>query len=521
MIFDLSEGKEKSNTRFADFVIIGGGTAGLLLAKLLSDSDLSVIVLESGSKEQRTDRHPFNRVVTTGMTYSGAEDGRFRCLGGTSTRWGGAMIPFLRADLKEFEWNTEYDSVLKFIPILEETFQLNDGPYNIMSEFTSCQSDYIMRAAKWPSFRNRNLALLLKSDIENRPNLEVWLNATGVEFDEQSGVIKKILAKSLNNKQLNVEAKQVIIASGAIEATRMLLLLEENVPSFQEIGTRATGSRFSDHISAPIATLVPSNKAELNQLFGYQFEKKGVMRNIRFEMNEDSILRGKVPPHFFHVSFKPPLNSPFNQLRDFYRQVQQGNFPSLKNLIELLKSLPWLIRAAYWKFYKHRLLYPQGSEIEIHLVLEQVALDANTIKLSILEKDSFGIPLPEIHWKVSPIDASNFIFAAQAFQSFWEESKLSRIATFHPRKIMDEKYLENSLFSESTGIFHPTGTTPIGNEIGSSTVSKDLKVHGYENLYLVSTSILQTGCGANPTMTELLFAFRLADHLKSMINSHL
>jgi choline dehydrogenase-like flavoprotein len=514
MIIDLCRNDSNLTTRSSDFLIVGGGTAGLLLAKLLTDSNFSVIVMESGDKEQESDHHPFNDVVMKELTYSGAKDGRFRCLGGTSTRWGGAMIPFLQADVRNFGWEFDYESLLEFVPYLEKLFQLNNGPYEVTSDYFSDNSDYILRSAKWPNFKNRNLALLFKDEIESTSSLEVWLNATAVEFKIESDNVKSVLAKSINHKQLRVEARHVIIASGAIEVTRILLSLENRKSNSRKSISGTTGRNFSDHISAPVASLVTSKKTDLNKLFGYQFEKNGVMRNIRFELRENSDLRKKIPPHFFHISFVAPDSSPFYYLRNFYRQIQQGNLPSMKTLFGLLKSLPWLLRAAYWKFFQKRLLYPKGSRIEIHLVMEQEATISNSITLSPRYKDVFGVALPEITWKINASDISNFTNAANAFRGFWDESGLNRIAKFQPYDIISKNDIGDLKLVDSGGIFHPTGTTPIGNHESTSSVSSDLKVHGFHNLYLISTSIFKRGCGSNPTMTELLFTLRLAKFLE-------
>ena len=83
VIRDLAAADE-NQTREADILVVGAGTAGLLIAVLLSRKGSHVVVVESGGEQQAEDRHPLNEVVQLGETYHGAEDGRFRCLGGRS-----------------------------------------------------------------------------------------------------------------------------------------------------------------------------------------------------------------------------------------------------------------------------------------------------------------------------------------------------------------------------------------------------------------------------------------------------
>jgi choline dehydrogenase-like flavoprotein len=44
-------------------------------------------------------------------------------------------------------------------------------------------------------------------------------------------------------------------------------------------------------------------------------------------------------------------------------------------------------------------------------------------------------------------------------------------------------------------------------------VDTNLAVHGIDGLHVLSTSVFPTGASANPTMTLLLLALRLANHL--------
>src|SRR5262245_42437278 len=99
MILDLAQSCPEGPQR-TDVLIVGAGTCGLLLASKLRARGLHVDVLESGGMDQSEPIHPLNHVVQLGRMYRGATVGRFRCLGGTSTRWGGALIPFLPADFE-------------------------------------------------------------------------------------------------------------------------------------------------------------------------------------------------------------------------------------------------------------------------------------------------------------------------------------------------------------------------------------------------------------------------------------
>ena len=115
----------------ADVLVVGGGIAGLLLATRLAGADKRVIVLESDGERQEGETNPLNEVVHLRSVYSGAANGRFRCLGGTSTRWGGAMIPFLAADVADGKWPINHADLMAFLREVERLFALPPGRYDL------------------------------------------------------------------------------------------------------------------------------------------------------------------------------------------------------------------------------------------------------------------------------------------------------------------------------------------------------------------------------------------------------
>ena len=95
MIRDLVAQSGRTQEVHCDVLVVGGGTVGLLLATRLAAAGRHVVAAESGGLTQSGETHPLNDVVLLGAPYKGAASGRFRCLGGASTRWGGAMSPSL------------------------------------------------------------------------------------------------------------------------------------------------------------------------------------------------------------------------------------------------------------------------------------------------------------------------------------------------------------------------------------------------------------------------------------------
>jgi choline dehydrogenase-like flavoprotein len=58
------------------------------------------------------------------------------------------------------------------------------------------------------------------------------------------------------------------------------------------------------------------------------------------------------------------------------------------------------------------------------------------------------------------------------------------------------------------------GGTRMGVDPATSVVDSSLKIHGLENLYVVSCSVFPTGGSSNPTFTMMALALRLTDRLQ-------
>ncbi len=61
--------------------------------------------------------------------------------------------------------------------------------------------------------------------------------------------------------------------------------------------------------------------------------------------------------------------------------------------------------------------------------------------------------------------------------------------------------------------YHHMGTTRMSVAPEDGVVDAACRVHGVDNLYVAGSSVFPTGGCANPTLTLLALAFRLAEHL--------
>ncbi|MFO1057166.1 MAG: GMC family oxidoreductase [Dongiaceae bacterium] len=121
--------------------------------------------------------------------------------------------------------------------------------------------------------------------------------------------------------------------------------------------------------------------------------------------------------------------------------------------------------------------------------------------------DRFGLPKLRIEWRMSELDVASIagcfallrdeLAAGGAGRLALEPDLVDRIRACHP-----------------TGGHH-IGTTRMAASPSEGVVDADCRVFGLDNLYLCSSSVFPTSGYANPTLTIVALAARLAARLES------
>ena len=69
---------------------------------------------------------------------------------------------------------------------------------------------------------------------------------------------------------------------------------------------------------------------------------------------------------------------------------------------------------------------------------------------------------------------------------------------------------------ETQAGYHQIGGTRIGVNTKDSVVDKNLKVHGFKNLFINGSSVFRTSSYNHPTYTIVKLALRLSNHLSTI-----
>lgn len=491
-----------------DFVVIGAGTIGLPTSVWLAEeTSKSVLCLEAGSHEKTVEKF-FGPVKDLSSKYHGASKGRVFGLGGTSTIWGGALCPFLPADCTK-SWPFDTIELEPYLTKISHLFKFKFHPLWLDEKTICSDPKYIRRYAYWPSFSNRNVFSLLKKKISYLKKLKIKCNCPVISIKSYEHFNQVTFLDNGQNKK-NITCKNLIVCAGAIESTRLSLLIEG------ERGVLRSG--FSDHLSAPIGYLSEFDLKKVNEFSSFEFLSGNAMRNWRFEMSSKSSLREKLPPHNISLNCINNYNEGaildgFQSIRLIMQSLQKRKFPRPKIIFHFIKNIDWIIKFVFYRLFKKILLCPQNSMPVFNLVIEQEVSKSNYVKLSEEKIDQFGNPAVEISWSMTRVDQLNIIKVVKEFELFWSENfeqKYGKIHLYDFSKIIND-------CDECGGIYHPTSSLSFA-EGESAPIDTNLYLKSTNNIQFISTACLPSGGGVNPTMMALLLAARLVDqHAKDCV----
>lgn len=504
----------------APICIIGGGVAGLLVARRLATKGQRVVVIESGYDRFDDEVHSLNEIDDPTQRFTRSLTGRFRGLGGSSTRWGGRMIPLHAHDtcerkyLDQPAWPFEMSSLNSYAQDIQDLFGVGPGSFETLprgskaaAKFPAEEDTLTPRWPKCPSFRRCNMATLLRTSLSRDPNLEIWLGATVSDFqvDAGNGRLRAVVAKNFIGKTLQVSATDFIFACGAIESTRLLLLLDRSANNRIFDGCDALGRYLQDHLEAEVASIDRHDATATNTLFAYRFINS-TRRDLHLELASAAQERESVASAYFFVS----MDLEDGPLADVKRIAQGWQRRELDRqaLGRLTRQIDLLARASYWRLARKQLFLPASVPLNLVARIEQAPDCSNQISLS-EQSDQFGLPKARVTWKPTEPDERCFRSAITNLVAYWARSGFDRLCPLLMKPfVLDPKAL---LTDHANDCAHPSGSTRMGTDPRMSVVRPDLRCHAIPNVAVASTSVFPTAGSANPTYTLMLLALWLAD----------
>lgn len=519
---DLASSNDNTLKMQGDVCVVGAGAAGIYLAVQLEAKGLNVILVEAGNINcSDASAVGFDAQFEAGL-YPGATVGRSFGMGGSTSRWGGLLIPHTQHDLRGTSgggfnsWSHIVQTVAAKADLVLARLGWRGG-----ADFSAFAHQRLGDASKslgaagfdvtaslFLPFRYKNLVYLLKQRSGRQSRLKVIYNSVAKSWVVGPGSasearIKQLLAVSSNGNQLEISATRFIVAAGAIESARILLELNDSASLPVIRPGSATGCFLSDHLSRSIADVAPSSLRDVIRLFVPRFSGDW-MRGYRFMESDPP---PGAPRAFLHFIFENQ-NPGFALAKEVLCAMQSRRWPRV-SAPAVVSGMAGLLGLGYKRYFQSVLHIPSDTPTHLQLDIEQVAVRENRISLG-AERDRYGRRVAKINWGISDRDIENIHLTAQRVLNKWHGKKAG-LPELLPR-------IGGSDAAKPHDAYHPVATCRMGEDM-EAVVDRNMKVWGLANLWVVSTGVLPSAGTANPTFTMLCLAEGLVERLTANIDS--
>jgi choline dehydrogenase-like flavoprotein len=534
-----------------DVIVVGGGAAGLTFAQAAGGKGLRVLLLECGGmRETREGRAALAGELAGPFVHPALDLYRTRALGGTSRLWGGRCIPLDPIDFEQREWvpysgwPVSYDEIAAYYRPAMMAAEAGDDDFDPNTVLAGSQpelatgldGDFIRTTLErfsrptdfWKRF-GRELGLSKHVAILPQTKL------LAIELASSGAAVEKLIIADKAGRRFEMQAANYVLALGGLETTRVLL-------ASRGVKTKGIGNDFDQlgryymsHLCANGGT-VDLSRSAASLAFDYEQDARGIYVRRRLWLTETAQRALRLANMTFRTHLPDPgdpahgsailsamfLSKSFVQ-REYAAKFSEGAIKAA-DYVRHVRNIaldPAKLSGFAWMWMRRRILADRklpsvvlGSAdnrypLEFHA--EQMPNPNSRVLLS-PARDADGVPRLKVDWRVLDADVESLIAAHKLLQREFERTGTGRFS-------FDEETLPGRIRERSIVGGHHIGTTRMSASPKAGVVDPNCRVHGVENLYIASSSVMPTSGQANPTLTILALSLRLADHLAKRARS--
>lgn len=486
-----------------DVCIIGSGAAGAVLAKKLSGSGKSVVLLEKGGYYEGEDMNDRDEDMmpllwnNCGATYTddlriGIAQGS--CLGGSTVINDAVCFPIppivrrqwreLGVKISDAEWDSATREVSDEIHVTK--VREDELGNNSLMLKRGCEA--LGYTEHYPNSRNcvncmrcglchlgchyetkQDMKVTYLHDALNNPGSEVriYCDCSAERITYSDGLadgVEGIFRDAAGNAvyKIRVNARAVVVSAGAIASTGLILK--------SRIAPDRAGRGLAMHPGA------------------------WVLGDFPFEVRGNEGIPMTYTLHQFGV-----LNG-----------VEEGGF---------------LIEAIFIPPFQFSMSLPVlgGEHEKLMKRYQNYAMAAPLVR----DRSSGTIALadggfPRVTYNLAPEDVETVVSGVEVIAKMWFKLGATRLVTsFLDKPIVNDEselpFLLSSIRKNPKGLLmisaHPQGGNRMGDDPSTCVVDSDCKVHGFRNLYVCDASVFPTALGVNPQLTVMSLATIVADRM--------
>lgn len=472
----------------ADVCVVGGGAAGITIARELSrSSSLEVMLLESGGLQFDAGTQALYEGESAGRDreYFDLDACRLRYFGGTTNHWAGWCRPLDELDFDEREgiphsgWPLRRADLDPFyrdaVPICQlPTSTFEAGDWARMTGTRPVPPTRDVGSAVFQVSPPTRFGEAYRPELERSRTVRVLLhaNVVRVQLAEGGQVVRSARVATLSGTGFSVRARLFVLATGAVENAR--LLLASNDVRREGIGNEhdLVGRFFADHPHVLVGAIQFPRKS---RSFYAQHPSTGRPRAEGVLVTSDRFTRSehllrcclvRVPP--------PPQPIPLGtQIRAAARDLTGTDLGLLRALQVRVEQAP----------------------------------NPDSRVLLTRERDALGMPRVKLDWRLTQLERRTASRSLQVLSA--------AVGAAGAGRVFDRTQVDPDLmWFQAHGGSHHMGTVRMARDARHGVVDANCRVHSVSNLYVAGSAVFPTTGYANPTFTIVALALRLAAHLR-------
>jgi len=530
--------------------IVGAGPAGITLARELKSADFRVCLLESGGLEFDKNTQSLCEGEIVGEGFGSLDAQRCRQFGGTANNWeiklGNHLIDVRLAPLDQIDFEKRDGLPYSGWPFDKSHLD----PFYERAQSVCKIGPFAYNAEAWEDAQNQKLPLTgsdvttsmfqfgsrtvftheYRDEISQASNITTYLNANLVEIETNSTArtVTRVRVACLQGNEFWVCAKVFILATGGMENAQLLLLSNNNQKAGLGNQNDLVGRFFMDHPFVNGGTLIPTNRQIFNTTALYDLRRVNNIAVMGKLTLTEEVMRQEKLLNISAILFPRPklyqskAVKSFNTLRDAFVKTEVPK-DAVKHLSNVINGLDYIVPAIHRRVTKQQTFFPSlgsggWSELtanerrfatfEVLHQTEQAPNPDNRVILSGL-RDRLGRRKVQLHWRCwSDIEICSIRRSQEIFRQ-----EIARAGIGHLEIERDGELPQLNV----PGAHHHMGTTRMHIDPKQGVVDQNCQVHGVSNLFVAGSSVFPTGGFANPTLTIVALAIRLADHVKTVM----
>ncbi len=526
----------------ADVCIIGAGPAGITLARELQGTRLRICLLESGSLEADAHAQDLSDGEVCGDWTTPLPETRRRQVGGTANEWAvrigfrrpaARYLPLSPIDFERRGWMPHSGWPFGFAEVL---------PFYRRAQTACGAGPFAYDGADWQTGRTPILPLRgghigtrvfqfgprslftsrYRDELLTGRQVVLYTHATVLQLQTNAygTAVTRACVAARNGRRFAVAARTFVLALGGIENARLLLLSNERYGAGLGNAHDLVGRCLMEHPQVGTGILVPFAASTLRRAALYDIGSARGVPVMGHLAPADAASRRERLPNLGLMLYPIPgpreiaaavcawrlVRRPDRLFRPSGRTQlacvrRRGRYFGPLALRWLSKQQPFLPQVGWGGWSAG----PAGGRgfvaFDTVCLTEQAPHPENRVTLA-PTRDPLGQPRARIEWCWTEADRADL---RRALGVFAEEFANAGIGYYRPS-------LEEGSLTLS---HHHLGTTRMHDDPRRGVVGSDCRVHGIGNLFVAGSSVFPTGGYANPTLTIVALAIRLADQIKA------